>query len=58
MPLKDLRTAAKAAGFAPAILYRAREALKIDEYHIDHRKWWKLPLDAAGADRLSLVRPL
>jgi hypothetical protein len=55
VPVKDLRTEAEAAGFAPAVLYRAKEALQVEEYIIDHRKWWKLPLEADGADPLSIV---
>jgi hypothetical protein len=53
VPLKDLRSEAEAAGFATGILYRAKEALKIDEYRVDGRKWWKLPLvQCPGSDAL------
>jgi hypothetical protein len=56
VPVKDLRIEAEAAGFAPAVLYRAKEALQVEEYIIDHRKWWKMPLEADGADPLSIVQ--
>jgi hypothetical protein len=37
------RADAEAAGFAPTVLYKAKDALHVDEYRVDGRKWWKLP---------------
>lgn len=41
--LKDLRTEAGEAGFSPRAVYQARDALRLEEYVVDGRKWWKLP---------------
>jgi hypothetical protein len=43
-PVKDVRTAAEQAGFSADSLYRSRDALKVEEYVIDRRKWWKMPV--------------
>ena len=42
--LQAIRSQSNAAGYSPARLYRAREALGIEEYTLDGRKWWRLPL--------------
>jgi len=41
--VKDVRFDAEKAGFSADTLYRAKEALAVDEYTLDRRKWWKLP---------------
>jgi hypothetical protein len=43
-PVKDIRTAAEQAGYSADSLYRSRDALNVEEYVIDRRKWWKLPV--------------
>jgi len=53
--VKDLRTEAEAAGYSINILYKAKQALKLEEYAIDHRKWWKMPLVPDVEEALSLV---
>ena len=44
----DVRRDAEKANHSTGTLYSARDALGVDEYTIDGRKWWKLP--AADAD--------
>jgi hypothetical protein len=41
--VKDVRGDAEKASFSADTLYRAMEALGVDEYELDRRKWWKLP---------------
>jgi hypothetical protein len=41
--VKDLRTDSEAAGFSTDTLYKSHDALKIEEYTFERRKWWKLP---------------
>lgn len=36
--------------FATKTLYAARDGLGVEEYEVDGRKWWKLPLDAETDD--------
>jgi hypothetical protein len=43
MPVGILRSEADAAGYSPAVLYRAKDAIGVDEYRVGPRKWWKLP---------------
>jgi hypothetical protein len=50
VPLKDLRIEAERAGFITSMLYRCREALGVEEYTVDRRKWWKLE-DPASPSR-------
>jgi hypothetical protein len=42
-PVKDVRSDADKDGYSSGVLYAAVEALKVEEYTIDRRKWWKLP---------------
>jgi hypothetical protein len=42
--VKDIRSEAEAAGFSTGVLYRAAEALEVEEYTVDKRKWWKFPI--------------
>jgi hypothetical protein len=42
-PVKDIRTEAEDAGFSSTRLYLAFDALGLDEYILDKRKWWKIP---------------
>jgi AAA domain len=39
----DIRSDSDGVGFSPDTLYRSRDALKVEEYTIERRKWWKLP---------------
>jgi hypothetical protein len=41
--VKDARRAAEAEGFTSTPLYTAARSLKVEQYEIDGRKWWKLP---------------
>jgi len=34
-------------------LYRAKDALKVEEYELDGRKWWKMPAEPAGPKGLG-----
>ncbi|GAC1343685.1 MAG: hypothetical protein NVSMB14_07760 [Isosphaeraceae bacterium] len=48
-PVVDLRKDAAAAGVissqeSAGLLYQAKEALGVEEYEVDRRKWWKLPI--------------
>lgn len=38
-----VRSEAEKAGHSPNTLYRAKDAMQIEEYDLDGRKWWKLP---------------
>jgi hypothetical protein len=40
----DIRRDSDAAGFSAHTLYKSRDALKIEEYTFEHRKWWSLPV--------------
>ena len=40
----EIRRDAENAGFSVDTLYRSRDALKLNEYMFERRKWWKLPL--------------
>jgi hypothetical protein len=42
-PVKDVRSDAEKAGFSADTLYRTKDALRVEEYILDRRKWWKLP---------------
>ncbi len=42
--VKDLRDEAEAQGFTPGMLYAAGKALGVQEYAVEKRKWWKLPV--------------
>ncbi len=53
----EIRKDAESAGFSVDTLYRSHEALKVNEYTVSRRKWWKLPsvedvgvLDNSNAD--------
>jgi hypothetical protein len=39
----DIRRDAEQVPFATDTLYRAKDALGVDEYILERRKWWKLP---------------
>ncbi len=41
--VKEVRALAVLAGHVPPTLYRAAARLKVLEYVVDGRKWWKLP---------------
>ncbi len=43
MLVRDLRKAAEAEGDWVKNFYQAGEALGVEEYLVDERKWWKLP---------------
>ncbi len=40
--VKDIRTDAEGAGFSADLLYRSHDALGVEEYVIEGRKWWRL----------------
>jgi hypothetical protein len=42
--VKDVRTHAEAAGFSADTLYKAKDAIGVEEYPQHGFKWWKLPL--------------
>lgn len=42
LPVKDVRTDSEKAGFAPRLLYGARDALDAEEFLLEGRKWWRL----------------
>jgi hypothetical protein len=45
----DIRDAADQAGFPAGTLYKAKDAIGADEYILERRKWWKLPVvDVVG----------
>jgi hypothetical protein len=48
--VKDVRADAEKAEFSADTLYRAMEALKVEEYVLDRRKWWKLAAVGVVAD--------
>jgi hypothetical protein len=55
---KDIQSAAKAAGIAPATLRRARERLGVATYKessLTGRWYWRLPNRVAGRTRVWLV---
>lgn len=43
-PVKDVRTDSDNASFSADTLYKSRDALKVEEYAVGRRKWWKLPV--------------
>ena len=49
--VKDVRTDADAAGFSADTLYTAKDALGVEEYTLDRRKWWKLILVEVVGDK-------
>jgi AAA domain len=51
--VKDVRRDAEQANFSPTTLYGARDALGVEEYTLERRKWWKLPLVAIVGDSTS-----
>jgi len=42
--VREIRSRSHAAGYSPNRLYRAREALLVEEYTLEGRKWWRLPV--------------
>jgi hypothetical protein len=42
--VKDIRAEAEAEGYSAKVMYKAAETLGVDEYLVDGRKWWKLPI--------------
>jgi AAA domain len=48
--LKEVRSDARNAGFVADRLYQARGALGVEEYVVDRRTWWKLPLAGQSVD--------
>jgi hypothetical protein len=42
-PVRDLRKEAETEGYAANTFYKAAEALGLEEFTVDKRKWWKLP---------------
>jgi len=47
-PVSDVRHDAESAGYSAGTLYQAKDAIKADEYLIERRKWWKLPVGDVG----------
>jgi hypothetical protein len=50
--VKDVRTDADAAGFSADTLYKAKDAIGVEEYTQDSFKWWRLPLVEDVGDKL------
>jgi KaiC/GvpD/RAD55 family RecA-like ATPase len=44
VPVAELRSGAEERGFSPTVLYAAKVGIGADEYLIEKRKWWKLPV--------------
>ena len=42
----DIRTAAEKEGYSAGVLYRAKDAMGIEEYVLDGCKWWKIGSDS------------
>jgi hypothetical protein len=42
-PVKDIRSEAEGRGYTVSLLYASFDALELDEYVVDRRKWWKIP---------------
>jgi hypothetical protein len=40
-----VRDAAAKAGFSASVLYKAKDALGVEEFEAENRKWWKLTTD-------------
>ena len=53
--VKDIRTESDKAGFSAKTLYQAKDELKVDEYEVNGRKWWKLPVVAIVGDKQSPI---
>ena len=52
--VREIRSESQDAGYSTNRLYRAREALGIEEYTLDGRKWWRLPVLPVSQQPLSL----
>ncbi len=52
-PVQELRTESDKAGFGANTLYRSKEELGVEEYVMERRKWWKLPVVQVVQDRNS-----
>jgi hypothetical protein len=48
--VSHLRRAAEEAGFSAPLLYRAKDALRLEELEIEGKKWWRFTTDPEDED--------